>query len=62
MKKWVVGVYLRLSFDEKGEEESNSVGNQRKLIDYYLLGKKDLTVYKYYVDDGYTGTDFNRPG
>ena len=49
MKKWVVGVYLRLSFDEKGEEESNSVGNQRKLIDYYLLGKRNRYMIIYIV-------------
>ncbi len=62
MKKWVFGMYRRLSFDEKGEEESNSVANQKKLIEDYLVDKDDIIIYKCYVDDGYTGTDFNRPG
>lgn len=64
MKKWKFGVYLRLSADEKGKdnEQSNSVVNQRKIIEYYLNDKKDITIFKCYVDDGYTGTDFNRPG
>lgn len=61
MKKWTLGVYRRRSFDEKGEEESNSVVNQKKLIDDYLVDKNDIIIYKDYVDDGYTGTDFNRP-
>ena len=64
MKKWTLGVYRRLSADEmkSDKDESNSVSNQKKLIDYYLSDKKDMVVYKYYADDGYTGTDFNRPG
>ncbi len=62
MKKWILGIYRRRSFDEKIEEESNSVVNQKKLIDDYLVDKNDIIIYKDYVDDGYTGTDFNRPG
>lgn len=62
MKKWKIGIYRRRSFDENCEGESNSVANQQKLIDDYLLDKDDIIVYKSYVDDGYTGTDFNRPG
>lgn len=62
MKKWIFGIYRRRSFDERIEEESNSVTNQKKLIDDYLIEKKDIVIYKDYVDDGYTGTDFNRPG
>lgn len=62
MKKWKLGIYRRRSFDERNEEESNSVANQKNLIDDYLVDKNDIIVYKDYVDDGYTGTDFNRPG
>ena len=62
MKKWKLGMYRRLSADEKVEGESNSVSNQKKLIEYFLNDKPELTIYKSYVDDGYTGTDFNRPG
>ena len=38
MKKWILGIYRRRLFDEKIEEESNSVVNQKKLIDDYLVG------------------------
>jgi len=62
MKKWLIGMYLRLSADEKVDGESNSVANQKKLIEYFLLNKTDIKIYKVYIDDGYTGTDFNRPG
>ena len=62
MKKWVLGMYRRLSADEKVDGESNSVANQKKLIEYYLADKPELKIYKSYEDDGYTGTDFNRPG
>ena len=61
MKKWILGIYRRRLFDEKIEEESNSVVNQKKLIDDYLVDKDDIMIYKDYVDDGYTGTDFDRP-
>lgn len=62
MKKWLLGMYRRRSFDERNDGESNSVINQKKLIENYLVDKDDIMIYKCYVDDGYTGTDFNRPG
>lgn len=62
MKKWTIGLYPRLSFDERTDEESNSVANQIKMMKDYLLDKNDIIIYKSYPDDGYTGTDFNRPG
>lgn len=61
MKKWQFGMYRRLSFDERSDDESNSVVNQKKMIDDYLKDKTDIKIVKSYVDDGYTGTDFNRP-
>ena len=35
---------------------------EKGLIDDYLVGKDDIMIYKDYVDDGYTGTDFDKPG
>lgn len=61
MIKWKVGVYLRLSSDDGDKMESNSITNQRKLIDLFLKKEKDLIIKDYYIDDGYSGTDFNRP-
>lgn len=57
----MAALYCRLSRDDGTESESNSIGNQKKLL---LQKAKDLGFEqtKYYVDDGYTGTNFNRPG
>ncbi len=54
-----VGIYCRLS-REDGEGESNSITNQKAFISEYII-KRGYNIYKIYVDDGYTGTSFNRP-
>ena len=61
MKKWNVGVYLRLSVEDGKDNESNSILNQKTLIDQYVKENKDLKIYDYYIDDGYSGTNFERP-
>ena len=43
------------------EGDSNSVANQKKLLQKYAK-ENDFANTKFYVDDGYTGTNFNRPG
>ena len=53
--------YIRLSQEDGDKEESNSVISQREIIDYYLKNKSDMELYDYYIDDGFTGTDFKRP-
>ena len=62
MKKWQVGIYTRLSNDDKVDDESNSIKTQKEMIYLYISRNKDLKIYKEYTDDGHTGTDFNRPG
>ena len=64
MSKWRVGIYVRLSSEDKIKDgdESNSITNQKELIEYYLKNEKNIKIYDVYADDGYTGTDFNRPG
>lgn len=58
-----VGQYLRISVEEeRREKESNSITNQRKLVDDFVRNKSDMVFVKEYVDDGYTGTNFDRPG
>ena len=54
-------VYIRLSREDGDKEESDSVGNQRKLLTEYIAKKKDLVLYDTYIDDGYSGTNFRRP-
>ncbi|MCI9038955.1 MAG: recombinase family protein [Clostridia bacterium] len=65
-KIWSVAVYIRLSQEDSdnGEEksESNSITSQKALLSEFIEEHDDLIVYDTYVDDGYTGTDFNRPG
>ena len=58
-----VASYLRISVEEERQEkESNSIVNQRKLIADFICCRSDLSLAKEYVDDGYTGTNFERPG
>ena len=61
MKKWNVGAYLRLSSDDGDKIESNSITNQKSIIKKFLSSNKDLNVANYYIDDGYSGTSFDRP-
>ena len=56
-----VAIYIRLSREDGDKEESDSVGNQRKLLTEYVAKKDDFILYDVYVDDGYSGTNFNRP-
>ena len=56
-----VAEYIRLSREDGDKAESDSIGNQRKLITDYLKGKDDFVLYDIYVDDGFTGTNFKRP-
>ena len=60
--KWNVAAYLRLSKEDNENIESNSIVNQRELIEQYISSKSDLQIVDYYIDDGYSGTNFNRPG
>ncbi|MBR0350842.1 MAG: recombinase family protein [Clostridia bacterium] len=59
---WNVAVYIRLSVEDGDKIESNSVSNQRMLLNGFLNDNPELNLYDYYIDDGYTGTDFERPG
>ena len=65
-KMWSVALYIRLSQEDSdnGEEksESNSITSQKALLNEFIEEHDDLIVYDTYVDDGYTGTDSNRPG
>ncbi len=62
IKKWYVGIYVRRSFDDNEDNESNTIVNQKEMLSSFVDGNKDMIVFDYYTDDGYTGTNFNRPG
>lgn len=55
-----VGLYLRLSNDDERAGESLSIENQRSILRKFV-GEKDWKVYDEYIDDGVSGTTFNRP-
>lgn len=55
------GIYLRLSRDDGDKMESDSISTQREIINRYLTDKKDIVVIDTYIDDGWSGTNFNRP-
>lgn len=62
MMKYKVAAYLRLSKEEfSKEKESNSITNQKLIIDNYLKEHNEYLLVDYYIDDGYSGTNFNRP-
>lgn len=54
-------LYCRLSRDDDNIGDSNSIQHQKQILERYA---KDHGIghYKFYVDDGYSGTNFNRPG
>ena len=55
-----VGIYLRLSQEDLREGDSVSIDNQRMILTKYVK-EKGWTLVDTYADDGWTGTDFNRP-
>ena len=57
-----VGVYRRLSVEDGEDEINNSIGNQKKIADDYVLHTPFLHIVKYYADNGYTGMNYKRPG
>lgn len=56
-----VGIYLRISLEDGDKQESNSIENQRKLI-YEYLHNNNFSNAQEFIDDGATGTNFNRKG
>lgn len=60
-REGVTALYCRLSRDDGTESESNSISNQRALLQQKAK-EYGLTNTRCYVDDGFTGTNFNRPG
>ena len=53
--------YLRLSRDDGDKAESDSIQNQRELINDFLKKHPEIKKVQEYIDDGYSGTNFDRP-
>ena len=59
-EKWTA-LYVRLSRDDENEGDSNSIAHQIDILSKYARDR-GITNFKIYKDDGYSGTNVNRPG
>lgn len=60
-KSWSAAAYIRLSKEDGDKGESYSVTSQREILKEYIKQNSDVELYDFYVDDGWSGTNFNRP-
>ncbi len=56
----LTALYARLSVDDAGDGDSNSIVHQKEMLERYCKDN-GYTNYKFYVDDGFSGTNFERP-
>ena len=61
-RQYKAGSYTRLSREDGDKPESDSIINQQRFIDDFCAGRSDITIVCRYTDDGFTGTNFQRPG
>ena len=57
----ITALYCRLSNEDSLDGESNSIQNQRRILSDYARERKFPNPV-FFIDDGYSGTDFDRPG
>lgn len=57
-----VGIYVRLSQEDMREGESLSIENQKKMLTDYVSQQPGWNLVEVCEDDGYSGTNFDRPG
>lgn len=65
-QKYYAGAYKRLSREDEiaalgARNESNSISNQRDLIQKFVKSHPEIEIVKEYADDGFSGVDFERP-
>lgn len=58
MKMFKAGIYTRLSKEDGDKAESDSIVNQRALINDYLKSKTDIQIVEEFIDDGFSGGNF----
>lgn len=61
MSKYNACIYARLSKEDKDKKESESITNQIQLIKNYISNTNDINIKMTKIDDGYSGSNFNRP-
>lgn len=62
MKIWKAAIYVRLSKDDEGIAESNSILGQKSLLKTYVSRQEDIRIVMEATDDGYSGMNFKRLG
>lgn len=60
-KPWSAALYIRLSKEDGDKSESYSVTSQREILKEYIKQHSDISLFDFYIDDGWSGTNFNRP-
>ena len=60
-RSYRAALYIRLSREDGDKTESDSVVNQKRLLTHFADSQPDIESYQYYVDDGWSGANFNRP-
>lgn len=57
-----VAIYLRLSILDSGKKSKQVIHNQEVLVRQFLEDRQEFNIYRTYIDNGQTGTNFKRPG
>lgn len=60
-KEYKAGLYIRLSREDGDKIESESISSQKAILEKFASENPSVSLYDYYIDDGFSGTDFERP-
>ena len=61
MQAFSVALYIRLSKEDSGKNNQNTVENQKALLEDFVKNKPDMKAVDIYIDNGFSGTNFERP-
>ncbi len=61
MKEFLVALYMRLSKEDSGKNNQNTIENQKALLEDFVKNNPDMKVVDIYIDNGFSGTNFDRP-
>lgn len=59
--EFFVALYIRLSKEDSGKNNQNTIENQKALLEDFVKGKPEMKVVDVYIDNGFSGTNFERP-
>lgn len=62
LQSYLVGCYERLSREDGDKPDSDSIINQHHFNEDFCAARQELSIVRHYTDDGFTGTNFQRPG